>query len=67
MQLVLDDGQTIVFHAEWIQHLRVISYEQFGEYIRKTVYPAFSEQEKKIWNNSKISNRELLHAVYDVH
>jgi hypothetical protein len=53
----------ITFREEWIKQLRILPYEQFGEFIRTNIYPALNDSDKKIWNSSTISNRDLQTAV----
>lgn len=53
----------ISFHDEWVVQLRALPYDQFGEFIRSTIYPALSDKERKLWNKATISNRDLQAAV----
>jgi len=53
----------ISFHDEWVEQLRALPYDQFGEFIRSTIYPALSDKERKLWNKATISNRDLQAAV----
>lgn len=57
---------SISFHDEWVEALRALPYEQFGEFIRSTIYPALSDKERKLWNKATISNRDLQAAVQAV-
>jgi hypothetical protein len=57
--LEISESCNISFQREWISHLRTLPYEQYGDYIKSTIYPALSEKDKMIWIRSTISNREL--------
>lgn len=61
--LEISENCEISFQKEWIIHLRTLPYEQYGDYIKSTIYPALSEKDKMIWIRSTISNRDLLQAV----
>ena len=56
----------ISFHDEWAEALRALPYDQFGEFIRSTIYPALSDKERKLWNKATINNRALQAAVQAV-
>lgn len=56
----------ISFHDEWVEALRALPYDQFGEFIRSTIYPALSDKERKLWYKATISNRDLQAAVQAV-
>jgi len=56
----------ITFREEWIEQLRALPYDQFGEFIRSTVYPALSDNDRKLWNKVTINNRDLHAAVQAV-
>ena len=53
----------ISFRWSWVEQLRSLPYDQFGEYIRTYIYPALSDLERKLWNKATISNRNLHNAV----
>jgi len=57
---------SIPFQYEWVEQLRALPYDQFGEFIRSTIYPALSGKERKLWNKATISNRDLQAAVQAV-
>jgi hypothetical protein len=61
--LIISIDCMITFREEWIQQLRILPYEQFGEFIRTNIYPALNDGDRKIWNSSTISNRDLQTAV----
>ena len=63
LMLNLGNGLYISFRDEWVQELKLLSIEQFGDFIRDRIYPTLSDIEKKTWNQSTISNRDLLNAV----
>ena len=60
--LVIGDS-SVAFRPEWVEELRALPYEQFGTFLKSTLYPALSEEEKKIWNRSQISNVDLQAAL----
>jgi hypothetical protein len=53
----------VKFRQEWVEKLRALSHEHFGDFIRLHIYPALSDQEKKSWNRSQISNKDLYNAI----
>jgi len=61
--LIIDDESMITFREEWVQVLRSLPYEQFGDFFHSEVYPTLSDKEKKIWNKTTISNPTLQSAI----
>jgi hypothetical protein len=61
--LIITIDCMITFREEWIKQLRVLPYDKFGEFIRTNIYPALNDTDRKIWNSSTISNRDLQAAV----
>lgn len=61
--LKIDNEISIFFHNEWLVALRPLPYDQYGDFIRSSVYPALSAKERKIWNKFTISNRALHGAI----
>jgi hypothetical protein len=53
----------ITFREEWVEQLRALPYGEFGAFMRDTIYPALSDQERKAWRRSQINNRDLQAAV----
>ncbi|NLG17863.1 MAG: hypothetical protein GX556_11070 [Fibrobacter sp.] len=53
----------IYFRSEWVEQLRALPYDQFGEFIRSTIYPSLSDKERRLWNKTTINNRDLQAAV----
>jgi hypothetical protein len=66
LRLEIGEGASIPFRQEWVAELRALPYQEFGTFMRDVIYPALSDQERKLWNNSKISNRDLQIAIWDV-
>ena len=62
LMLDISNGR-VKFREEWIEKLRALPSEEFGEFIRLNVYPALSDLEKRLWNRSQISNKDLLSAI----
>ena len=62
LMLFISPDSYISFLDSWVEQLRSLPYDQFGEYIRTNIYPALSEKERRLWNKSTISNR-VLHAA----
>jgi hypothetical protein len=64
-QLILSitDETHITFREEWVEQLRALPYDQYGEFIRSTIYPALSTGERQIWNKATISNLDLQAAI----
>ena len=53
----------ISFREEWVEQLRAIPYEEYGVFMRDTIYPALSVQDRKVWHRSQISNQDLFCAI----
>jgi hypothetical protein len=65
--LNLGSGFYVSFQKNWVEQLKTLPYDRFGDFIRSNIYPALSNEEKRIWNKSTISNRDLqaaLQAIY---
>jgi hypothetical protein len=65
IKLQIGEGSSISFQKEWAEQLRALPYEEFGSFMRDTIYPALSEEERKTWNSTKISNKDLQLAIED--
>jgi hypothetical protein len=62
--LTLDiGGSSVSFREEWVEQLRALPYEEFGAFMRDTIYPALSDQDRQAWHRSQISNRDLHTAI----
>jgi len=61
--LHISDESCVSLRKEWVEQLRTLPYEEFGEFIRTSIYPALNDNERKIWNKATISNRDLQSAV----
>jgi hypothetical protein len=64
--LEIKKGFSITLKQEWVGELSAIPYEQYGDFIKKSIYPTLSDDEKKNWHNSQISNLELHSAIHAV-
>ena len=62
LMLYIGDGLCVPFREEWVEQLRALPYEQYGDFLKDTIYPALTEEERKLWHKSQISNRAL-HAA----
>ena len=56
----------VSFRQEWVEKLRALPYQEFGTFMRDAIYPALSDHERKLWNSSKISNRDLQIAIWNL-
>ena len=63
LRLEIAEGIGISFQYEWVEQLRDLPYDQYGDFVRGTIYPALTDSEKKIWNKSTISNKKLFGAI----
>lgn len=63
--LELGGGFCISFKKTWIDQLKTLPYDTYGEFIRANIYPVLSLEEKKIWNKNTISNRDLQTVVLE--
>jgi hypothetical protein len=61
--LYITTESCIAFRDEWVELLRTLPYDQFGEYIRSTIYPALSDKDQKLWNRATISNQDLCTTI----
>jgi len=65
IQLELGNEEVIVIKREWIDNLKPLPYDKFGDYIKSNIYPALSDKERMIWNRATISNVELQTALQE--
>lgn len=65
IQLELGNEEIIVIKRDWIDNLKSLPYDKFGDYIKSNIYPALTDKERKIWNRATISNVELQTALQD--
>ena len=65
LYLKLTEDFRISFSEEWINHLRSLPFDRFGEFMRGTIYKVLSPQERKMWNKTRISNTELMKALQE--
>jgi len=63
LMLCLDPDIYISFRESWIETLRKLQYDKYGEYIRREIYPILTEGDRKLWNKSTISNKDLQEAI----
>jgi hypothetical protein len=61
--LHIDDKKSIVFRKEWIEQLRALTCDDYGMFMRDTIYPALSVDDRKIWHKTTISNLDLQSAI----
>ena len=57
---------SISFRQEWVEKLRALPYEQYGDFLKDTIYPALTEEERKLWHKLQFSNRALYEALQAV-
>jgi hypothetical protein len=57
---------SISFRQEWVEQLRALPYEQYGDFLKDTIYPALTEDERKLWHKLQFSNRALYDALQEV-
>ena len=61
--LHLTESSAITLEASWVDYLRLVSFDGYGDYIRSTIYPGLSDTDKRTWNRVTVSNREFHEAV----
>ncbi len=61
--LHLSASSAITLESSWVDYLRLVPYEEYGDYIRATIYPGLSDQDRWVWNRVTVSNKELFKAV----
>jgi hypothetical protein len=61
--LHITSNSSIAFLNEWVETLRSLSCDEYGTFMRDTIYPALSNKERKVWNQTQISNRDLHKAI----
>ena len=57
---------TIDFQESWVDYLRLLPFDSYGDYIRSTIYPGLSDTDKRTWNKTTVSNKKLFEAVQGV-
>ena len=63
LSLQITHDSFVAFKNEWIEQLRALPYEQYGDFLKDTIYPALTEEERKLWRKAQISNRTLHSAL----
>lgn len=61
--LHIDDKKSIVFREEWVEQLRALPCDDYGTFMRDTIYPALSVEDRNIWHRTTISNLDLQVAI----
>ena len=61
--LHIDDKKSIVFREEWVEQLRALPCDDYGSFMRDTIYPALSVEDRKVWHKTTISNLDLQSAI----
>ncbi len=61
--LKITDDMVVRFQREWIEGLRDLPIDRYGEYLRGNVYPHLTSEDQKTWCKASISNRDLEAAV----
>jgi hypothetical protein len=64
--LHISDRISVSFRNEWIEQLKALPYEQYGDFLKDTIYPALTEEERKLWHKLQFSNRALYEALQAV-
>jgi hypothetical protein len=57
---------SISFRQEWVNKLRALPYDQYGDFLKDTIYPALTEEERNLWHKLQFSNRALYEALQAV-
>ncbi|MBN1292353.1 MAG: hypothetical protein JXB48_10985 [Candidatus Latescibacteria bacterium] len=63
LMLQIPPDTYISFRESWINDLKTLPYEKFGDYIRRNIYSFFNSQDRSFWNKSTINNKELQEAI----
>lgn len=64
--LRISEELSVPFKEEWIEQLQLINtLTAVGDFLRDTLYPALTDEERKVWRRCKINNRDLLNLVQD--
>ena len=63
LMLLIPPDTYISFRETWISDLKSLPYEKFGEYIRRNIYPFFTDLDRSFWNRSTINNKEFQTAI----
>ena len=61
--LHLSESSSITLEASWVDYLRLVTYDEYGDYIRSTIYPGLCDGDRWVWNRVTVSNRKLFKAV----
>ncbi len=61
--LKVAEENSIAFREEWVEQLRNLPPEGYGEFMRDTIYPALSAEDRKVWHKTAMSNLDIQSAV----
>ena len=56
-------GSAIVLRHEGVEQLRTHPCDDYGTFMRDTIYPALSIEDRKVWHRTAISNLDLQDAI----
>lgn len=65
LSLEISDENKILFRRAWVDQMKSLPYDQFGEYIKSNIYPVLTDNERMLWNRTTISNRDLHQAIQE--
>lgn len=63
LKLDLGNGFNVNFHQEWVKTLRDLPIDEYGAFMRDTIYPALLAPDRRSWQRTQISNLDLQAAV----
>ncbi|MDD5673293.1 MAG: hypothetical protein PHC61_03965 [Chitinivibrionales bacterium] len=63
LMLHITPKASIAFKEAWVERLSALPVEEYGVFMRDTIYPGLSVQDRKVWHRTQISNQDLFLAV----
>jgi len=63
LKLDLGHGLNVTFLQEWITTLKELPVDEYGTFMRDTIYPSLIAPDRRSWQRSQISNLDLQAVV----
>ena len=63
LKLDLGNGLNVTFQKEWVDKLRSLPIGEYGKFIRDSIYAELPARDRRSWDRSQISNKDLQTAV----
>ena len=63
LKLDLGNGHNVTFLKEWFENLRNLPVDEYGSFMRNIIYPELPARDRRSWDRSRISSRDLHAAI----